>query len=141
MSYNLDTPFSSQVIFLNSQNSNFKSIDGQGEYSYNFQTPVQLPTNCDMLISVTDAQIPNIIPNVNSTNNKISFSVPTFSMFFTITIQEPDGTTERAYNVNEWLAFVNEQYISSLRDVLVYTGSFNPQCQKFNGFVILRFKL
>ena len=141
MSYNLDTPFSSQVIFLNSQNSNFKSIDGQGEYSYNFQTPVQLPTNCDMLISVTDAQIPNIIPNVGSTNNKISFSVPTFSMFFTITIQEPDGTTERAYNVNEWLAFVNEQiYIESSGRFSLY-GSFQSTMSKIQWFCDFAFQI
>jgi len=89
MTYTLDTPYSNQVIFLNSQNSVLKTIDGVGQYQYNFQTPIQLPINCEMLISVTDAQIPNIFPNVSSTNNKISFSVPTFSMFFTIIDSRP----------------------------------------------------
>jgi hypothetical protein len=31
MSYSLDTPYSSQVVFMNSENSVFKQIDGQGE--------------------------------------------------------------------------------------------------------------
>ena len=61
MSYALDTPYSNQVIFLNSQNSIYKSIDGQGQYNYSFQTPIQLPINCEMLTSVTDAQLPNIL--------------------------------------------------------------------------------
>jgi len=45
--YTLDTPYSSQVVFLNSENCVYKTIDGEGEYTYNFQTtcPVarQLP--------------------------------------------------------------------------------------------------
>ena len=141
MTYTLDTPYSNQVIFLNSQNSILKTIDGVGQYQYNFQTPIQLPINCEMLISVTDAQIPNIFPNVGSTNNKISFSVPTFSMFFTITIQEPDGTTDRAYNVNEWLAFVNEQiYIESSGRFSLY-GSFQSTMSKIQWFCDFAFQI
>ena len=80
MSYSLDTPYSNQVIFLNSNNSVFKNIDGgDSEYVYSFTTPIELPISTNMLISVTDAQLPNVIPNVTSANNKISFSIPTFS--------------------------------------------------------------
>jgi len=49
MTYTLDTPYSNQVIFLNSQNSVLKTIDGVGQYQYNFQTPIQLPINCECL--------------------------------------------------------------------------------------------
>ena len=70
--YQLDTPYSNQVVFLNSANSVFKNIDGDGEYVYSFTTPIQLPINTNMLISVSDAQLPNVIPNVTSSNNKIS---------------------------------------------------------------------
>ena len=71
--YTLDTPYSSQVIFMNSENSVFKNIDGVGDYTYTFNTPIQLPVSCDMLISITDAQLPNVIPNVTTSNNQISF--------------------------------------------------------------------
>jgi hypothetical protein len=103
----LDTPYSSQVVFMNSANSIYKSIDGQGEYVYSFNTPIQLPTNCNMLISITDAQLPNVIPNVTSANNQISFYIPTFSKYFSITLQEPDGTVDKVYTVTDWLSFVN----------------------------------
>lgn len=129
-SYNLDTPFSSQVIFLNSQNSDFKTIDGVGEYQYNFQTPVQLPTNCEMLMSITDAQLPNIMPNVTSTNNKISFFVPAFSKFFTVTVQDPDGEVDKVYNVNEWLAFVNEQILFETANQFILVGTFSNTTSK-----------
>ena len=115
MSYALETPYSNQVIFLNSANSVFKNIDGAGEYTYSFTTPIQLPINTNMLISVTDAQLPNVIPNVTSANNKISFSIPTFSKFFTITLAEDDGTI-RPKTIEELFNGVREiHFLSYLR--------------------------
>lgn len=139
--YSLDTPYSSQVIFLNSQNSIFKTIDGVGKYQYNFQTPVQLPTNCHMLISVTDAQIPNIIPNVTSSNNRISFYIPAFSKFFTITIQDPDGEVDKVYSVQEWLAFVNEQILYESANQFTLSGTYNPTSAKIKWFCNFEFKI
>ena len=109
--YVLDTPYSNQVIFLNSQNSVFKNIDGVGEYTYSFSTPIQLPTSCDMLLSVTDAQLPNVIPNITSANNQISFYIPTFSKSFTVTIQDSNGDVDKVYNVTEWIAYVNAKIV------------------------------
>ena len=109
--YTLDTPYSNQVIFLNSQNSVFKNIDGVGEYTYSFSTPIQLPTSCDMLLSVTDAQLPNVIPNITSANNQISFYIPTFSKSFTVTIQDSNGDVDKVYNVTEWIAYVNAKIV------------------------------
>lgn len=109
--YVLDTPYSNQVIFLNSQNSVFKNIDGVGEYTYTFSTPIQLPTSCDMLLSVTDAQLPNVIPNITSANNQISFYIPTFSKSFTVTIQDSNGDVDKVYNVTEWIAYVNAKIV------------------------------
>lgn len=140
-SYALDTPYSSQVIFLNSQNSIFKTIDGVGKYQYNFQTPVQLPTNCQMLISVTDAQIPNIIPNVSSSNNRISFNIPAFSKFFTITLQDPDGEVDKVYSVYEWLAFVNEQILYESANQFTLSGTYNPTTSKIKWFCNFEFKI
>jgi hypothetical protein len=140
-SYSLDTPYSSQVIFLNSQNSIFKTIDGVGQYEYNLQTPVQLPTNCQMLISITDAQIPNIIPNVNSNNNKISFYIPAFSKFFTITLQDPDGEVDKVYSVYEWLAFVNEQILYESANQFTLSGTYNPTSSKIKWFCNFEFKI
>ena len=109
--YTLDTPYSNQVIFMNSQNSIFKSINGNGEYTYSFATPIQLPNNCDMLLSITDAQLPNVIPNITSSNNQISFYLPTFSKYFTITIQDSNGDVDKVYSVTEWIAFVNAKIV------------------------------
>lgn len=111
MSYVLDTAYQNQILFLDSQNAVRKTIDGVGEYIYSFQHPITLPVNCDMLVSITDAQFPNTIPNITSSNNKISFSIPTFSKFFTITLQEDDGETDRVYSVSEFLSFVNAKII------------------------------
>jgi len=134
--YQLDTPYSSQILFLNSENSVFKNIDGQGEYVYSFQTPIQLPTNCQMLISITDAQLPNIIPNVTSSNNKISFSIPTFSKLFTITLAEDDGTVDKVYSVYEWLASVNEKITYESLDQFSLYGEYNASMSKIKWFVI-----
>lgn len=140
-SYALDTPYSSQVIFLNSQNSIFKTIDGVGQYEYSLQTPVQLPTNCQMLISVTDAQIPNNIPNVSSINNRISFNIPAFSKFFTITLQDPDGEVDKVYSVYEWLAFVNEQILYESANQFTLSGTYNPTTSKIKWFCNFEFKI
>jgi hypothetical protein len=141
MSYALDTPYSNQVVFLNSQNSVYKSVDGQGEYQYNFQTPIQLPTNCQMLISVTDAQLPNIMPNVNSTNNKISFFIPTFSKNFTIELRDDDGNTDNVYNVNEFLAFVNSRILLEASNQFTLYGEFKSTMSKIKWFSNFPFQI
>lgn len=108
MSYQLDTPYSNQVIFLNSENAISRNIDGDGTvYEYNFQTPIQVPINCQLLLSITDVQLPNIMPNVNASNNKISFYIPAFSKYFTITVIDDDGSVDKNYNVNSFLNVVN----------------------------------
>jgi hypothetical protein len=139
--YSLDTPYSSQVVFLNSENCVSKNINGIGNYQYNFQTPIQLPTNCQMLISITDAQIPNIIPNVKSDNNRISFNIPAFSKFFTITLQDPDGEIDKVYSVFEWLAFVNEQIIIESANQFTLSGTYHPQSAKIKWFCNFEFKI
>jgi len=139
--YNLDTPYSNQFIFLNSENSIYKSVHGQGEYAYNFQTPIQLPTNCQMLISVTDAQLPNIMPNVNSTNNKISFFIPTFSKYFTIELREDDGTTDRVYTVNQFLSYVNAKIILEASGQFSLYGEFIPSMSKVKWYSNFPFQI
>tara|TARA_R110000803_G_scaffold114068_1_gene182550 strand:+ start:399 stop:1382 length:984 start_codon:yes stop_codon:yes gene_type:complete len=132
--YTLDTPYSSEVIFLNSENAVFKSIDGIGEYTYSFNTPLQLPTNTDMLISVTDAQLPNIIPNVTADNNQISFYVPVFSKYFTVTLMEADGNVDRVYTVADWLSFVNAQIVIEASSQFSLYGEFQQSSSKIKWF-------
>lgn len=139
--YQLDTPYSNQVVFLNSSNSVFKNIDGEGEYIYSFQTPIQLPTNTNMLISVTDAQLPNVIPNITSANNKISFSVPTFSKFFTITLAEDDGTIDKVYTVNDWLSFVNAKIVIEAIGQFTLYGEFQTSTSKIKWFSNFPFQI
>ena len=142
MSYSLDTPYSNQVVFLNSSNSVFKNIDGgDSEYVYSFTTPIQLPINTNMLISVTDAQLPNVIPNVTSANNKISFSIPSFSKFFTITLAEDDGTIDRVYNVSDWLSFVNAKIVIEAISQFTLYGEFQQSTSKIKWFCNFPFQI
>jgi hypothetical protein len=141
MSYGLDTPIQNQVIFLDSQNSVRKTIDGVGEYEFSFQSPIILPPNCDMLLSVTDAQFPNTIPNVTSSNNQISFSVPTFSKFFTITLAEDDGETDKVYSVSEWLSYVNAKIIIEASDQFSLYGEFFANNSKIKWFCNYSFSI
>jgi len=122
MSYVLDTAYSSQVIFLNSNNCNFKSIDGIGSYVYNLQTPIQKPTNTMMLLSITDAQIPNVSPNVTSSNNQISFYIPTFSKYFTITVGDSDG--DAVYSADEFVNEVNEKILPNALEQFYLYGTY-----------------
>jgi len=134
MSYGLDTAYQNQIIFLNSQNAVRKTIDGVGEYEYDFQSPIILPINCDMLLSVTDAQFPNTIPNVTSLNNQISFSIPTFSKFFTITLEEADGEIDKVYSVNDWISFVNAKIIIEANDQFSLYAEFFANNSKIKWF-------
>ena len=138
-SYSLDTPYSSQVIFLNSQNSVYKSIDGDGIYQYNLQTPVQLPSNCKMLLSIQDAQIPNISPNVGSTNNQLSFSIPTFSKFFTVTVADEDG--DRVYSADEFINVVNEKILPNSLEQFTLYGVYQPTQAKVKWFCNFPFEI
>jgi hypothetical protein len=126
-SYQLDTPYSSQVIFLNSQNCVFKTIDGTGSYDYSFQTPIMRPTNCRMLLSITDAQIPNISPTITPLNNKLSFHIPTFSRFFTITLDTVENNTISVY---QFLNIVNEKIVYEALEEYTLYGTYDATSAK-----------
>jgi hypothetical protein len=126
---------------MNSENSVFKQIDGVGNYTYSFNTPIQLPTNCEMLISITDATFPNVIPNVTSSNNKISFYIPTFSKYFTITLQEADGTIDKVYNVTEWLSYVNDAIVTEAVGQFSLYGEFQTSSSKIKWFCNYPFQI
>jgi hypothetical protein len=100
--YRLDSPFTSQVVFLNSNNSQTRMIDGEGSNFFSFNTPIQCPLNCNMLFSITDAQFPNTTPLINETNNKIVFYVPIFDRIVNVTIKE-------CYGVDEFLRLINKE--------------------------------
>ena len=94
-----------------------------------------------MLISVTDAQLPNIMPNVNSTNNKISFFIPTFSKNFTIELRGDDGTTDNVYNVNEFLAFANSRILLEASNQFSLYGEFQTMTSKIKWFSNFPFQI
>lgn len=75
MSYILNTEIPSQTIFLDSVNATTQMIqDSNGncysDYTWFFQ-PVMCPENYRMLISVIDAQFPNIFPQIVTGYNDI----------------------------------------------------------------------
>lgn len=82
MSYILNTEIPSQTIFLDSVNANTQMIqDANGncysDYTWFFQ-PVMCPENYRMVISVIDAQFPNIFPQIVTGYNDV-FSYYTFA--------------------------------------------------------------
>lgn len=82
MSYILNTEIPSQTIFLDSVNANTQMIqDTNGncysDYTWFFQ-PVMCPENYRMLVSVIDAQFPNIFPQIVTGYNDV-FSYYTFA--------------------------------------------------------------
>lgn len=80
MSYILNTEIPSQTIFLDSINATTQMIqDANGncysDYTWFFQ-PIMCPENYRMVISVIDAQFPNIFPQVvTGYNDKFSYNV------------------------------------------------------------------
>lgn len=82
MSYILNTEIPSQTIFLDSVNANTQMVlDTNGncysDYTWFFQ-PVMCPENYRMLVSVIDAQFPNIFPQIVTGYNDV-FSYYTFA--------------------------------------------------------------
>ena len=70
MTYNLNTPFPSYNIFLNSKNCDVKK---DNRYKFNMNTKIRTPLNTKFLLSVEDVIIPNVYDNILTYNNKISF--------------------------------------------------------------------
>lgn len=69
MSYDLNTNIQSKTIFLNSNNC----IQRDPYYLFNLNTVITCPLSVKMLLSVVDFSMPNIIYNVSSYTNKLSF--------------------------------------------------------------------
>lgn len=68
MSYQANTPFSLNTLFLNS-----KKATSKNPYRFNLTNKLVCPYNTNYLISVQDLEIPNVLNNVKETNNQIAF--------------------------------------------------------------------
>ncbi len=68
MSYEANTPFSLNTLFLNS-----KKATSKNPYRFNLTNKLLCPYNTNYLISVQDLEIPNVLNNVKETNNQIAF--------------------------------------------------------------------
>ena len=68
MSYEANTPFSLNTLFLNS-----KKATSKNPYRFNLTNKLVCPYNTNYLISVQDLEIPNVLNNVKETNNQIAF--------------------------------------------------------------------
>lgn len=81
MSYILNTEIPSQTIFLDSVNANtIMSQDSNGncysDFTWFFPQSVMCPANYRMLISIIDAQFPNVFPQVvTGYNNIFSYTI------------------------------------------------------------------
>lgn len=78
--YDLNTPYSTRNVFINSIDANkISNVDkenGLHEQFFEFylESPISAPPHTRMVVSLSDFQIPNILPNiVININNKISF--------------------------------------------------------------------
>lgn len=116
--YRLDTPYTSQVIHLNTNNSISRMIDGEGINYFSFNTPIQCPLNCNMVFSITDAQFPNVMPLINESNNRIVFFVPAFSRIVDVEILP-------CYGVEDFLRIINKEIKLQANGLFSLYGKYN----------------
>ena len=105
MSYVLNTPYSTQTLFLNSRNcTGRQDADGNNIFKYYLNQSIKAPTNAKILMTFQDACIPNLIENIRAYNNKLSFLLvePNKTEHRT-TIQFPTGI----YNVYTFRDYIN----------------------------------
>ena len=74
MTYQLNTPFSSTVIYLNSKNCTTRQTENGGSYKFYFNLSLRTPLNTKFLLSVIQSSIPNVYNNTNKSNNLFSFT-------------------------------------------------------------------
>jgi hypothetical protein len=98
MSYTLNTPFATKTLFLNSRNCVKREVDGV--YKYFLKESISPQLNTDLVVSVVDVSIPNLINNITDYNNVIVFNIQYYGEFV-LTI--PIGI----YNVYEFVDFIN----------------------------------
>lgn len=121
MSYILDTEIQSRVIFLDSVNSETvmeQDTTNQNlcysSYTWYLNTPVTCPPNYSMIISLIDAQFPNIFFNIRENVNNylhILFGTTNYDIYV------PVGQ----YNVETLCSYINTR-ISGLSVTINYTN-------------------
>lgn len=120
MSYIIDTKSQSQTIFLST-----KKASGRNPFSFALNNYITAPTNMRMLISVEDFVISNCFPNINTNNNKLSF---TSNIYGYIQITIPPVL----YNINTFIIQINKQLlpyeIVGVYDQLQFKISFVSVC-------------
>lgn len=97
MSYTLNTPFATKTIFLNSRNCEKRE---DGVYTYFLKENVAPQLNTDLIISIVDVSIPNLINNITDYNNKIVFDVEWYGEVVLII---PVGI----YNIYDFVSYIN----------------------------------
>ncbi len=71
MSYIQNTPFQSNSVFLNTNNS--KKQDDK--YTFNLDSSLRCPLNTNFVVSVQDFEIPNTFNNITANNNRLQFKI------------------------------------------------------------------
>lgn len=102
MTYQLNTPFSSTVIYLNSKNCTTRQTENGGSYKFYFNSSLRTPLNTKFLLSVIQSSIPNVYNNINKSNNLFSYTYN--NDFYTIEIDHG------RYDVDQFRTFINQAF-------------------------------
>lgn len=92
MQYQKNTPYSSQSLYLDTQNADYNN----GLYTFNLDTPIIKPFDTKFVFSVKEIEIVNVFPNIrNDINNSIR-------IIGTITGERINQIPEGYYNVEQF---------------------------------------
>lgn len=97
MSYTLNTPFATKTLFLNSRNCEKRE---EGVYTYFLKENLTAQLNTDLIVSIVDVSIPNLINNITDYNNKIVFDV---EFYGEVVLIIPVGI----YNIYDFVNYIN----------------------------------
>jgi hypothetical protein len=103
MSYQLDTPFLSKQIFLNSDDTNSTKI-GNADIEWDLRDYISVPPSHHIILSLDTISIPLSYYNINSTNNTLDYTDPN-SVLQSLTI------TAGNYTVTTLVTFFNANLV------------------------------
>jgi hypothetical protein len=131
MSYVLNTEVPTQTIFLDSVNSTTIMVqDANGncysDYTWFFTQPVMCQPNHRMLVSVIDAQFPNVFPQiVTNYNNKFIYNVSGTTLTLTL--------PSKHYTIDTLASYISANTILSVSvDYITYKLTFTTTGESFS---------
>ena len=126
MTYQLNTPFSSCVIYLNSRNATTSHTEDGSNYKFYFNSSLRTPLNTNFFLSVMKPSTPNVYNNINSSNNLFSYTYN--NDLYTIEINVG------RYDVEQFKSFINQAFIGNGHNIDCIYDKDYFRCSILSGF-------